>query len=111
SGARQDSLGNTFPRRGQRLAAARPDPGFRSRAQRQTRFAAFRAKRCHYFGLASRLFVVGRDKLFRRGVESFFVVIGAEVVSRTFVDRLGGSLWIDIHSANRAEGMFGGGNR
>ena len=50
-------------------------------------------------------------EFFRRSVESFFVVIGAEIVSRAFENRLGRRFWIDIHSANRAEGMFGGGNR
>src|SRR5437868_535368 len=49
-------------------------------------------------------------ELIRRRVESFFVVIGAEIVSRAFVDRLGRGLWIDIHSANRAERMFDGRN-
>src|SRR2546430_17090163 len=50
-------------------------------------------------------------ELIRRGVESFFVVIRAEIVSRAFVDGLGRGLWIDIHSANRADGMFDGRNR
>src|SRR5207253_3439409 len=57
-------------------------------------------------------FLFGRaDEVVRRGVESFLVVIGAEIVSRAFVDGLGRSFWIDIHSTDWADRMFGGGNR